>query len=100
MTLPLLNQVAFVTGGSRGIGRASALAFADAGADVAICHVGDEAEAKTLVQAVTARGRPETRLRPQASISSFTPRIRAEPMSIFSSSAVRAPMSRLCFLRR
>jgi 3-oxoacyl-[acyl-carrier protein] reductase len=53
----LKGKVAFVTGGSRGIGRACALAFAEAGADVAICHLGDEAEARTLVQAVTARGR-------------------------------------------
>ncbi|UPY39028.1 SDR family oxidoreductase [Sediminicoccus sp. KRV36] len=57
MTQPLLGKIAYVTGGSRGIGRACAIAFADAGADIAICHLNDEAEAKTLVQAVTARGR-------------------------------------------
>lgn len=54
---PLARQVAVVTGGSRGIGRACAIAFAEAGADVAISHLDDEAEARTLVQAVTARGR-------------------------------------------
>lgn len=57
MTQPLLGKIACVTGGSRGIGRASALAFAEAGADVAICHLDDEAEAKTLVGAITALGR-------------------------------------------
>lgn len=57
MTQPLLHKIAYVTGGSRGIGRASALALADAGADIAICHLDDEVEARTLVQAVTARGR-------------------------------------------
>ena len=57
MTAPLHGKIAYVTGGSRGIGRASAIAFAEAGADVAICHLNDEAEARTLVQAVTARGR-------------------------------------------
>jgi 3-oxoacyl-[acyl-carrier protein] reductase len=57
MTGPLSGKIAWVTGGSRGIGRACAIAFAEAGADVAICHLGDEAEARTLVQAVTARGR-------------------------------------------
>ncbi len=54
---PLSGQVALVTGGSRGIGRAIALAFAEAGADVAICHLDDAEQAGTLVQAVTARGR-------------------------------------------
>jgi 3-oxoacyl-[acyl-carrier protein] reductase len=57
MSGPLSGKIAWVTGGSRGIGRACAIAFAEAGADVAICHLGDEAEARTLVQAVTARGR-------------------------------------------
>ena len=53
----LHGKVAYVTGGSRGIGRATALMLADAGADIAICHLEDAAQAATLVQAVTARGR-------------------------------------------
>lgn len=53
----LAGRVAYVTGGSRGIGRAIALALAEAGADIAICHLNDPAQAATLVQAVAARGR-------------------------------------------
>lgn len=54
---PLAGQVAIITGGSRGIGRATALAYAAAGADVAICHLDDDAAAATLGQAVAALGR-------------------------------------------
>ena len=37
MDFALQGKTAFVTGGSRGIGKASALALAEQGVDVAIC---------------------------------------------------------------
>jgi 3-oxoacyl-[acyl-carrier protein] reductase len=55
--MSLSGKIAYVTGGSRGIGKASALAFAEAGADVALCHYQDEAEGKAVVAAIEAMGR-------------------------------------------
>ncbi len=43
MDLALANKAAIVTGGSRGIGRAIALALADEGCRVAVCARGEEA---------------------------------------------------------
>jgi 3-oxoacyl-[acyl-carrier protein] reductase len=55
--MSLAGKIAYVTGGSRGIGKASALAFAEAGADVALCHYQDEAEGQAVVAAIEAMGR-------------------------------------------
>jgi 3-oxoacyl-[acyl-carrier protein] reductase len=52
----LASRIALVTGGNTGIGRAVALAYADEGADVAVCWIDREAEARTLVAAVEAHG--------------------------------------------
>ena len=48
---------ALVTGASRGIGRAIAIAFAEAGADVAIGYRRDVASAESAVKAVESHGR-------------------------------------------
>ncbi|HEY7451398.1 MAG TPA: 3-oxoacyl-ACP reductase family protein [Candidatus Limnocylindria bacterium] len=53
----LTGKVALVTGGSRGIGRAIALAFAGQGADVAVNYRESAAGAQETVDAITALGR-------------------------------------------
>ncbi|MBR0671921.1 SDR family NAD(P)-dependent oxidoreductase [Neoroseomonas soli] len=70
----LTGQVAIVTGGSRGIGAAIALAFAGAGADIAFCHLDDDAGAAKVSAAVTALGR----------------RIHAESLDVADSARLRA----------
>lgn len=50
------NKVAIVTGGSRGIGAASALALADEGADVAISYSSSADQAKAVVAGLEAKG--------------------------------------------
>jgi NAD(P)-dependent dehydrogenase (short-subunit alcohol dehydrogenase family) len=57
MDIQLKGKRVLVTGGNSGIGEAMALAFADAGADVAINYVTNEPAAKKLVQALEAKGR-------------------------------------------
>lgn len=52
----LTRRKALITGGSRGIGRAIALRFAQEGCDVAICHVGDGENAAETVERVQALG--------------------------------------------
>jgi NAD(P)-dependent dehydrogenase (short-subunit alcohol dehydrogenase family) len=57
MDIRLDGKRVLVTGGNSGIGEAMALAFADAGANVAINYVSNEPAAKKLVQTIEAKGR-------------------------------------------
>jgi 3-oxoacyl-[acyl-carrier protein] reductase len=57
MSGQLAGQVAIITGASRGIGREMALLFAKEGADIAFCHLGDEAGAAEVAGKVQALGR-------------------------------------------
>ncbi len=54
--LSLAGRTALVTGASTGIGRAIALAFAQAGATVIINHLGREGPARAVVQEIEAFG--------------------------------------------
>ncbi|SDH56269.1 NAD(P)-dependent dehydrogenase, short-chain alcohol dehydrogenase family [Bradyrhizobium sp. Rc2d] len=56
MTKKLSGKVALVTGGSRGIGAASARALADEGADVAISYVASPDKAEAVVAELKAHG--------------------------------------------
>jgi NAD(P)-dependent dehydrogenase (short-subunit alcohol dehydrogenase family) len=53
----LAGRLALVTGGARGIGRATCLSLAREGADVAIGYVRNEEAARTTQQLVEAEGR-------------------------------------------
>ncbi|HVC63710.1 MAG TPA: 3-oxoacyl-ACP reductase family protein [Acetobacteraceae bacterium] len=55
--MQLTGQIALITGGSRGIGRATALAFAAEGADIAFCHIGDGTKADATAAEIVALGR-------------------------------------------
>lgn len=53
----LANKTALITGGARGIGKASALKLAGMGCDIAIVYYNSSEEAEALVKTIEAMGR-------------------------------------------
>jgi 3-oxoacyl-[acyl-carrier protein] reductase len=62
MTYDFKGKTALVTGASRGIGRAIAVALARGGANLALNYAGNEAAAADALAAVQAAGAPKARL--------------------------------------
>lgn len=61
--MQLAGKVALVTGAQQGIGRAIALAFAEAGADVALNWLDDEKAARAAAQSIAAQNRRAVTIR-------------------------------------
>lgn len=78
----LLDQVAVVTGASRGLGKAIALGLADEGAHVAVCYYSDPREAEGVAREIEAKGRRaitiKVNTRVRAEVHAMVDRVMAE----------------------
>jgi 3-oxoacyl-[acyl-carrier protein] reductase len=74
-TPDLTGRIALVTGSSRGIGRAIALAFAEAGADIAVNYRSRETEAKQVCAQVENHGSRCVIVRADVSVASDVARM-------------------------
>src|SRR5271163_425524 len=68
-TAPLSGRIALVTGASRGIGKAIALALAEAGADVAVNYRAQAEAADAVCQSIKSMGRKSITVQADVSLS-------------------------------
>ena len=71
----LKGKTALVTGSSRGIGRAAAVALAQAGADVAVNYLANEVEAKKTCADIEQTGRRSVAIRADVSLRDHVSRL-------------------------
>jgi 3-oxoacyl-[acyl-carrier protein] reductase len=71
----LSNRVALVTGASRGIGKAIAIALANAGADLAVNYHSQRAAAESVCQTIRVAGRKAIPIQADVSISDDVERL-------------------------
>ena len=71
----LKGKTALVTGSSRGIGRAAAVALAQAGADVAVNYLANEVEAKKTCADIEQTGRRSVAVRADVSVRDHVSRL-------------------------
>ena len=71
----LIGKLALVTGASRGIGRAIALALAEAGADLAVNYRSRDSEAKEVVSQIKGLGRRAVAIKADVSVSADVQRL-------------------------
>jgi 3-oxoacyl-[acyl-carrier protein] reductase len=71
----ITGRIALVTGGSRGIGRAIALALAKAGADVAVNFLSHESEAKDVCAEIDSYGRRSLAIQVDVSLAAEVSRL-------------------------
>jgi NAD(P)-dependent dehydrogenase (short-subunit alcohol dehydrogenase family) len=75
MSQPLQDKIALVTGGSRGLGAATARCLADAGADVAITYVASADKAGEMVTDLEDRGVQAAAFRSDQADATLAPRL-------------------------
>lgn len=79
----LKDQVAIITGGDSGIGRAVALLFAEEGADIAIAYYHADEDAEATKKGIEARGRKALLFRGDIGDKSFCEKIVRDTLSGF-----------------